>query len=144
MGPDACTTPPTSPAEAGAGALPRCPSCAAVVRPAAPWCTQCYLDLREPAKEPAPQPEPALAPAEPPDGDPTWPCSACGSANPLAADVCATCDSPFLAGLRATDPPLLVLPGLGDVGALSRTRRLCLAVGAVLAVATVVLALGLL
>ena len=164
MGPDAGTTALPTSAQAGAGALLRCPDCAAVARPGAPWCTQCFLDLR-PAPEPAPAPaapvpvaavptapvpaaapDPA-APARPdalPDGDPTWPCTACGSTTPLAADVCAACGSPFLAGLRATEPPLLVLPGVGDVAALSRARRLGLAAGAALAVAGSVLALGLL
>ena len=79
-----------------------------------------------------------------PDGDPTWPCTSCRSANALADDLCGACGSPFLEGLRAIDPPLLVLPGLGDVAALSRARRLGLAVGAALAVAASVLALGLL
>lgn len=58
---------------------PRCPCCAALVRPGAPWCTLCYADLRpapEPEREPASElpvdesglasttlaePEPALA-----------------------------------------------------------------------------------
>jgi hypothetical protein len=35
---------------------PRCPRCAALVRPEAPWCTLCYADLR-PAPEPEPEPE---------------------------------------------------------------------------------------
>lgn len=145
----------------------RCPSCAASLRPGAPWCTLCYADLRPaPAPTPDPVPEPVLAvppsasygvpaadplsaplagPAGPTAGpDPTWPCTTCGAANPLTLSACAGCGAGFLAGLRDTDGPLLELPVVGDLGALSRGQRLGLAAGVVLAVVALVALLGLL
>lgn len=150
----------------------RCPACAAAVRPDAPWCTQCYADLRAP-EPPAPEPlrpaapvpadvpdaggalataapEPvapsvvqAAAAGEQPDGA-TWPCTTCGAANALDRDACAACGAGFLSALRAGDEPLLVLPVVGDLGAMSRGQRLGLAGGVVVAVLLLVALLGLL
>lgn len=140
----------------------RCPACAAAVRPGAPWCTLCYHDLRPAPREtvtppvpPAPVTPPTTsAPVPPPTalvplalltppttptpaaapGAASWPCSACGQANPYSVSACAACGTGFLAGLRETEGPLLELPVVGDLTALSRGRRLGLAAGVVLAV----------
>lgn len=121
----------------------RCPHCRAGVRPGAPWCTLCHADLR-PAPPAVPEPTPAAvdpltAPAAAlglpprPGSEPTWPCSTCGAANPIAANACASCGAGFLAGLRETEGPLLELPGVGDLTRMGRGQRLGLAFGVVLA-----------
>lgn len=130
----------------------RCPSCAAAVRPDAPWCTQCYAALAVPARETVPAiPAPRRAEAPPrhakapvPAPPATWPCTACATANPLALDRCATCDTPFLADLAREEPPLLVLPVVGDVARLSRTVRVALGLGVSTAAVAVTGVLGLL
>ena len=143
----------------------RCPECAATLRPDAPWCTLCYADLR-PAPAPAPPPPPVARLAPIPaayaalDLDPltaplealtgrsapvaSWPCATCGAANDLTYSACAGCGAGFLAGLREAEGPLLELPVVGDLGALSRAQRLGLAAGVVLAVITLVALLGVL
>lgn len=151
-----------------------CPRCRARQRPGAPWCTQCYLDLRPevtPPKLPRPAgPRAKARPsrrvvdagdgtardrrAEPPrdrrgdpaDGPPvaSWPCTRCGVPNPLIADVCAGCGQGFLAAVRESTPPLLVLPLLGDVAALRPAQRLCLAGAVIAMVALLTLLLGVL
>ena len=75
--------------------------------------------------------------------EPTWPCTTCGAANPIAANACTGCGAGFLAGLRATEP-LLELPGVGDLTAMSRAQRLGIAFGAVVAFVVLVTLLGLL
>ncbi len=72
------------------------------------------------------------APAE--TAEPTWPCTRCDTANPLSASVCSSCGGGFLAGIRDNEKPLLVLPVVGDLGAMSRGRRLGLALALVAAV----------
>ncbi len=72
----------------------------------------------------------------------TWPCATCGAANGLDRSACDGCGAGFLAGLRSADEPLLVLPVVGDLGALSRGQRLALAAGVVLAVVLVTALLG--
>ncbi len=74
----------------------------------------------------------------------TWPCTTCGAANGLDRDSCAACGAGFLSALKATEEPLLVLPVVGDLGALSRAQRLGLAAGVVVAVLLLVLLVGLL
>jgi hypothetical protein len=162
------------------------------VRADAPWCTQCFLNLRTPASEPAPiapivpvvpaqpevpEPRPAearadeplvaqppayAAPAELPDGtDPltaplhvlegtpapadarSWPCTSCGTPNGFDLDACSSCGQGFLAALSETGG-LLVLPGVGDLAALSKGKRTAIALGAVLAVMALVALIGLL
>ncbi len=116
-----------------------CPRCSACLRPGAPWCTQCFLDLRAPAPPPEVPPAPAATPAvAAPDGAPTWPCTACATPNALDDDACRACGLGFLGGLREGGPALLVLPVVGDLTALPRSRRLALAVAFVVAVLAVV------
>ena len=146
MGPDLHRDLPAAPV------VLRCPSCAGALRPDAPWCGQCYADLRSgaaPPASPAAPPAssatgpPSVSPAAPahgaaqavvPDGAATWPCTACDTRNPLDAAVCAACGTGFLATLRAAGEPLLVLPVVGDLTALTRAARLGLAAAVVLLV----------
>lgn len=90
----------------------------------------------DPASLPA-QPADVAAPVVPAEAGAvkpaTWPCLSCGTANPLAAPVCSVCGSGFLAAASST--PKLVLPVVGDLGALSRGQR----IGAALAVLALVL-----
>lgn len=139
-----------------------CPSCGAGLRPDAPWCTLCYTDLRpKPAPEPvAPAPTaayrapvgdpltqplheflpPATSLALPalvevsPSPEPTWPCVHCSAPNPMTSTICSVCGSAFLASEKNDSTPLLVVPGVGDIGRLSRAQRIGLALGAVTAV----------
>lgn len=131
--------------------LRACPRCAAAARPGAPWCTQCFLPLGEP--EPAPveeaateqavpaEPDPVEDTAEPGSTDPrSWPCTSCGTRNALDDAECAACGLGFLSDLRTADVPLLVLPGVGDLGRFGRVQLLAGAVGfVVLAVLLMVL-----
>ena len=121
----------------------RCPRCSAAVRPGAPWCTQCYAPAGAPAASPVDELQPATAPATAPGvgvvrravvDEPVgaWPCTACGQSNDLALAACAACGTPFLAAARAV-PPTLVLPGVGDLLALTPVRRVGLAVAVVVA-----------
>ena len=109
------------------------------MRPGAPWCTQCYTPVGADAQRVAPEQQPTASCAgrvvEPPAAPPTtgtWPCSACGQANDLVLTACGGCGTPFLAGARDARPTL-VLPGVGDLLALTPVRRVGLAVGAVVA-----------
>jgi hypothetical protein len=78
-------------------------------------------------------PNPLTAPVAPVTTPaPTWPCTACGTANPLDRDACVSCGSGFLAGAR-NEAPLLDLPVVGDLTKLSRVQRFALAGGVVLA-----------
>jgi ribosomal protein L40E len=56
-----------------------------------------------------------------------WPCSSCGSRNPLATTICSTCGSKFLAA--ASEELSLVVPGVGDLGRMSRGQRIAVAGG---------------
>ncbi len=96
----------------------------------AEWCGQCFTSLRGPEPEPEPEPVPAeppranqAAPPAPPREAAFWPCTVCGAENPIAADVCATCGTPFATVMRgvsraAVDPRQartrsLLFPGAG-------------------------------
>lgn len=57
---------------------------------------------------------------------------------------CSACGSGFLAAVRSSEEPLLVIPGLGDLSRYSRAQRLGLASGFVLCMAVLVVVLGLL
>ncbi len=133
----------------------RCPHCRASVRPGAPWCTLCHADLRPPP-EPVEAPAPAVRPIDPltapapslglpaqAGSEPTWPCTTCGAANPIAATACTACGAGFLAGLR-DESPLLEIPGVGDLTKMSRAQRLGIAFGAVVAFIVLVTLLSLL
>ena len=87
-------------------------------------------------------PSSAAPPAQArPAGDgPSWPCAACGSSVPLSDPLCGTCGRPFLA--EADPREGLVLPGVGDLSALDRARRLLVGVVAALALALLVGLLG--
>jgi hypothetical protein len=131
----------------------RCPRCGAAVKPGDPWCTLCYADLRPPAAPVDPPAAVAAAPTYDPLSDPlpaapvagpTWPCSACGTVNPIERDTCAGCGLPFLSGLREQEAPLLELPVVGDITRLGRGQRFALAGGVVLVFVLLTLVLGLL
>jgi hypothetical protein len=53
---------------------------------------------------------------------PTWPCSSCGHANPIAESVCVECGAGFLS--EATHRPTLALPVVGDVFTLSKGQQI--------------------
>jgi DNA-directed RNA polymerase subunit RPC12/RpoP len=59
----------------------------------------------------------------------SWPCTRCGATNALTADVCKDCGSGFLAAV--SEPPSLVVPGIGDLQQYSRGHRAALALGLV-------------
>jgi hypothetical protein len=72
------------------------------------------------------------APLEPPGAEATWPCTTCGTRNPLASDRCAACQAPFLSKVAAEGRQAMVLPVVGDLTRLSRSQRLIGAFGVVL------------
>lgn len=73
---------------------------------------------------PAPAPAPGPAVAEQPTAERTWPCTSCGTANPLAATQCVACGAAFLAAVAADSRAALVLPVVGDLTKMSRSQRL--------------------
>lgn len=81
---------------------------------------------------PAPVVPAAVAPEVADGREPRWPCTACGTSNPFSASACSVCGSGFLASASTT--PKLVLPVVGDVGAMSRSQRLLAALGVLVAV----------
>ena len=97
-----------------------------------------------PVVDPLTAPAAALGLPARPGSDPTWPCSSCGTDNPIAADSCSGCGAGFLAGLREAEGPLLELPGVGDLTRMSRGQRLGIAFGVVLAFIAVTALLSLL
>jgi hypothetical protein len=110
----------------------RCPECDALVSADAEWCGQCFRSLREPERREEPVIAAAVATTGPSAATggtrsasaPTWPCPACGHANPIELDACAVCGTTFAALMRqdATPPAVeprdamvasLLFPGLG-------------------------------
>jgi ribosomal protein L40E len=116
----------------------RCPTCGALVAADAAWCGQCFTPLVADAPADAPAaaaagPEPDLprpdvtgvADAPPAErAAPYWPCSVCGGRNPIEAETCRTCGTPFASVMRSGPerPEVaprqaltwsLVFPGLG-------------------------------
>jgi Double zinc ribbon len=104
----------------------RCPNCDALVATDAAWCGQCFTSLVEPL---AADPVPEATRSSPAVGAPErkeafWPCPVCDTANPLEADACVTCGTPF-AELMRSEPERkdveakdalawsLIFPGLG-------------------------------
>jgi hypothetical protein len=163
----------SAPAHPAAAALTSCPQCNGAVRAGAPWCTQCWADLRPPPPAAAPAEPVALVPGQPlalgqdltgasavspaprsgtgvgdgvdaEEAGVGWPCGLCEATNPLSLDACAACGSPFLATLSAQEPPLLALPGIGDVTRLGRGARIGLALGVVAVFVLAVFLLGVL
>ena len=138
----------------------RCPQCRDAVRGDAAWCGQCYASLLPvagpPVEDPvagpqaravAPRVAVQLLPEElriPSADEATWPCETCGASNAMAETACGACGAAFLSALRASEPPLLELPGVGDVAALSRLQRLGLGAAVVVAVVVLTLLLALL
>jgi hypothetical protein len=101
------------------------------------------LRLDPPAFDPLTAPAEALGLPSPREAAPVgaaaapasvWPCAACGTANSYAVSACGACGTGFLAGLRESEGPLLELPVVGDLNALSRGQRLGLAAVVVFAV----------
>jgi hypothetical protein len=90
----------------------------------------------------APLADPVGSPTQPVAG-PNWPCTACGTVNPIARDTCSACGLHFLAAVRAGDAPLLELPLVGDITRLSRGQRFALAGAVALAVIVLTLLIGL-
>lgn len=118
----------------------RCPSCHALVALDAGWCGQCFTPLAAPDVDPTPASDPS--PSEAASGAvsrPTsatrpdqsavaseafWPCPICQSRNPIAADTCQVCGTPFAEVMRGEPerPHVtprealtrsLIFPGLG-------------------------------
>jgi predicted nucleic acid-binding Zn ribbon protein len=88
------------------------------------------------------RPDPLTAPLEAVTG-PSWPCSACGTVNPMAQDTCSSCGQHFLHAARQQGP-LLDLPVIGDITRLERGQRFALAFGVVLVVIALTLLVGVL
>lgn len=105
----------------------RCGHCGGSVRAGAPWCTLCLTPTRaavavpEPPVRPVRPSRPRGKHAAPSDEDlAVWPCATCDSPNPLEASACTTCGAGFLEAVARAEPPLLVLPGVGDASRLGR------------------------
>jgi len=90
----------------------RCPNCGALVGADAEWCGQCFSSLR--AREPEPTSEPpGPGGTHPPTEEkqtPGWPCPVCDNRNPVEADVCEVCGTPFSRVLRQSEPRAVVEP----------------------------------
>ena len=101
--------------------------------------------LTAPLPDPLSAPLEAAAPSAPaaPVEGPSWPCSACGTVNPMARDTCSACNRHFLAGVREDEAPMLELPVVGDITKLSRGHRFAIAGGVVLAFLILTVLVGL-
>jgi hypothetical protein len=94
----------------------RCPNCDALAGPDAEWCGQCFASLVErapPAEPPAVivAAGPASALAGPTvSSEPTWPCPACDTQNPMGLDACRVCGTTFASLMRRDDRPPAVDP----------------------------------
>lgn len=102
----------------------RCPNCGALVTADAAWCGLCYVSLERPKERERPTPPPPIR-AEGERRVATWPCVVCGHHNPIDADACTDCGTPFATTMRHEESPAerstprdalawsLVYPGLG-------------------------------
>jgi hypothetical protein len=106
----------------------RCPTCGALASADAAWCGQCFTSLTRapepvaPTVPPSPDRGPAAAaPAEGSDrgvitqapskaAEPTWPCPACETENPIELDACRLCGTSFASLMRQDDAPPTVDP----------------------------------
>ena len=93
--------------------------------PAGDPLTQPLVDFLPAAADPAPRA------AVPVVTGSSWPCTVCESVNDLQQSLCSACGQPFLAGIKVGDKPVLVLPLLGDLGAMGRGQRAGVALGVV-------------
>jgi hypothetical protein len=103
----------------------RCPTCGALVSADAAWCGQCFTSLVErPEIPPAPAATRPVEVEAGSDKQASWTCPTCSNPNPLEADACAVCGTPFAKLFEQTIerpavPPgravkwSLVYPGLG-------------------------------
>lgn len=121
-------------------AVPHAVPVAHAAPPSAPAPTAVYgVAAADPLTQPLTDflPRETVAPASgvpEPRSEPTWPCSLCEARNVLTATTCAACGGGFLAGLKDGEKPMLVLPLVGDVGAMTRGRRLALAAALIAAI----------
>ncbi|MCW2543383.1 MAG: hypothetical protein JWM40_935 [Frankiales bacterium] len=97
------------------------------VLPPAPRAPESPLSPLSPLTTPSPLDDPV------PDVGPTWPCSACGTSNPIAAAKCGACGAAFLATVALESRAALVLPVVGDLTRMSRSQRLLVAMTLVVA-----------
>jgi double zinc ribbon protein len=107
-----------------------CPNCGAMVTADAEWCGQCFTSLRAPEPTRA-GPVAAIRVVATDEARPgagasalRWPCPACGTENPIEANLCSVCGTPFGELFRQDEAPphvdpseafrrSLVFPGLG-------------------------------
>lgn len=99
-----------------------------------------------PAAAPAPAAPSAVATAEAPQapfatpsGPPTWPCLGCGARNSMDANACQQCARPFL---PMEDTFGFSLPGIGKVSNLDKPQRAFIAIGGIVIVTLLFVALA--
>jgi len=101
-----------------------------------------------PAQAPAPAPaalsavataEAPPAPVATPTGPPTWPCLGCGARNSMDANACHQCARPFL---PMEDTFGFSLPGIGKVSNLDKPQRAFIAIGGIVIVTLLFVALA--
>ena len=107
----------------------RCPNCSALVSEDAEWCGQCFTSLRiSPPDRATDLVTTSIAEPTKVAGEATWPCPACGEANPIELDTCRVCGTPFALLFRepASRPTIsprdaflwsLTFPGVGHAKA---------------------------
>jgi hypothetical protein len=136
--PDSFPGPPEGGRDAATGtAEHRCANCGGLLAPSAEWCGQCFAPVARPGESAQPRPAdpgetrapaavvtPGGGAVEVAEGKATWECPVCGVRNPIEADRCPACQTPFgrlfeTAEQRPRIEPRtamlwsLALPGLG-------------------------------